>query len=217
MKKNIKFMFCNYNFYKSDFVLNTVGRPFGGSCWFINKKVKIIQTEFLNEHVSYVKIEYQGCKYLIIGVYMTYDNNKMDSLIEYEMNLSILSELVKNVGVTNEYRTIMGGDFNADCYRQKRFDNKFTEFASKNKLIILSELMMQKTNYSYRNGDYSAQLDHILYSEKIKGKIKNNNNLNKSKLSENMVLQINVLEDLINVSDHHAVQLRSWMKEENST
>ncbi len=60
-----------------------------------------------------------------------------------------------------------------NCYRQKRFDNKFTEFASKNKLIILNELMMQQIDYSYRNGEYSAQLDHILYSEKIKCKNKN--------------------------------------------
>ena len=93
-----------------------------------------------------------------------------------------------------------------NCYRQKRFDNKFTEFASKNKLIILNELMMQQIDYSYRNGEYSAQLDHILYSEKIKCKNKN----------KNVVIQVNVVEDSINVSDHHAVQLKIWRREKSS-
>ena len=126
----------------------------------------------MNEHVSYVKIDYKGCKYLLIGVYLPYVKNKIDSLMEYEMNLSILSEFIKNSRVTNEFSITIGGDFNADCYRQKRFDNKFTDFASTNKLIILNELMMQKIDYSYRNGDYSAQLDHILYLGKIKSKKK---------------------------------------------
>ena len=74
----------------------------------------------MNEHVSYVKIDYKGCKYLLIGVYLPYVKNKIDSLMEYEMNLSILSELINNARVTNEYSIIMGGDFNADCFRQKK-------------------------------------------------------------------------------------------------
>ena len=58
---------------------------------------------------------------------------------------------------------------------RKRFDNIFKEFASKNKLIILNEFMMQKIDFSYRNGvEYTAQLDLILYSGKMKGKKKIN-------------------------------------------
>jgi hypothetical protein len=66
--------------------------------------------------------------------------------------------------------------------------------------------MMQQIDYSYRNGEYSAQLDHILYSEKIKCKNKN----------KNVVIQVNVVEDSINVSDHHAVQLKIWRREKSS-
>ena len=43
---------CKY-LNQSDFIIKTIGRPFGASCWFINNKVEIIKSEFINEKKIY--------------------------------------------------------------------------------------------------------------------------------------------------------------------
>ena len=50
------------------------GRPFGGRVWIINNSFKLINSDFLNRHVSYVQLEKNGVNYFIIGVYMPFDN-----------------------------------------------------------------------------------------------------------------------------------------------
>ena len=50
------------------------GRPFGGRAWIINNSFKLINSDFLNRHVSYVQLEKNGVNYFIIGVYMPFDN-----------------------------------------------------------------------------------------------------------------------------------------------
>jgi hypothetical protein len=60
---------------RSDFIFATKGRPFGGVCWFVDKDIKIIHHEFVNEHVSFIVIEYGYIKWLIVGAYMPFDNN----------------------------------------------------------------------------------------------------------------------------------------------
>ena len=50
----------NKNFvYKSDIdhTFNR-GRPFGGQCWFIDKKFKIIDHKFINRYISYVHLNF---------------------------------------------------------------------------------------------------------------------------------------------------------------
>jgi hypothetical protein len=122
--------------------------------------------------ISYVKVEFLGFKYLIIGVYMPFDINKLDSILEYEMNITILSELIKNAKVESEFDIIIGGNFNADLYRSKRLDIKLIEFIEKNKIFSMDTLLIQQINYSYRNGDYRAKSDHILVYQKKEKKSK---------------------------------------------
>ncbi len=103
---------------------------------------------------------------------MPFDINKLDSILEYEMNITILSELIKNAKVESEFDIIIGGNFNADLYRSKRLDIKLIEFIEKNKIFSMDTLLIQQINYSYRNGDYRAKSDHILVYQKKEKKSK---------------------------------------------
>ncbi len=81
------------------------GRPYGGTCWSIDKDIKIIHHEFLNEHISYIVIEYCGMKWLIIGtIYMPFDNNKIDSFCAFETNLALISELINQYKKMKNYK-----------------------------------------------------------------------------------------------------------------
>jgi hypothetical protein len=91
-------------FSKQNFEINSRGRPFGGTGWIIDKELKIRHQEFINDRLSYTTIEYKNIKWIVIGVYMPFDNNKIDSFSEYETNLSIISELIityKRMGIYN--------------------------------------------------------------------------------------------------------------------
>ena len=35
----------------------TKGRPFGGQCWLIDKKYKVIENRFLNKNLIYINLK----------------------------------------------------------------------------------------------------------------------------------------------------------------
>jgi hypothetical protein len=91
---------------------------------FVDKdiKIKVIHHEFVKEHVSFFVIEYGNIKCLIIGVYMPFDNNKIDSFCAFETNLALISELINHYKRMKNCNILLVGDFNADFGRSKRFD-----------------------------------------------------------------------------------------------
>ena len=74
--------------FKSDIDSNYVkGRPFGGQAFLIDKSFRIIESDFLNRHLSYIHIDIFGTNILLIGVYMPFDDAKHDSKSIYEIVL----------------------------------------------------------------------------------------------------------------------------------
>jgi hypothetical protein len=193
-------------FSKQNFEINSRGRPFGGTGWIIDKELKIIHQEFINDRLSYITIEHKNIKWIVIGVYMPFDNNKIDSFSEYETNLSIISELIITYKRMGNYNIVIGGDFNADLKRNKKFDKCLLKFVKKEKLVIpiFENVNQSKVDYTYFVNNYNACLDHIFVfntNEFI------NNNLSKIKSMIN--------EDTINTSDHHSVSIEIFFKELN--
>ncbi len=176
-------------FSKSDLAINSRGGPFGGTGWVIHKDFTI-----LHHRTSYITNEYMSIKWLIIGVYMPFDNNKIDSYSDYETNLSIISELSNSYKRMGDYNIIIGGDFNADLKRNKRFDKRLNKFIKKEKLLTHGRLNLSRIDYTYSMNNYTVCLDHIF--------VLNTSQFIKDCLSE---IKSIIKEDVINTSDHHPV------------
>jgi hypothetical protein len=160
------------------------GRPFGGRVFMINKLIKIINSEFINKHVSYILFTSNNRKFCNIYTYLPYDDNTQLTLSEFISCLQIIGELFKFFG-NKEYKVSIMGDFNADLLRMKRFDLILKEFIVDNDLHVLSPSYDPEV-FSYFKGEYSAFLDHVLI----------NNNLDKDNY------KCNIIESDINLSDH---------------
>ena len=191
--------------FNSDMTHNyKMGRPFGGQAWFINSSFEIFDFKFINKHLSFVHIRKNDVNCVLIGSYMPFDDNKTLSRSEYELNISIISSILYNFDIIG-ISVFIVGDFNADIYRQKTFDSIFSKFISSNNLINFSSLFLLEVNHTYKkrcdinntknkqisNGFYHARLDHILFK-------KNTNQID--------IIQCNVLDDIINMSDHRALR-----------
>ena len=165
------------------------GRPFGGQAWAINKYIKDVNVEFINQYISTVKCKLKNQECCLIGVHMPYDDNGKDTVNYYVTLLDLIKAILKEQNNKN-ISTIIMGDFNADIRREKRVDKVFGQFIESNSLTIIDELMCQISDFTYENGCYKANIDHILLSK--------NNFLN---------VQCNILDDVCNVSDHRALEI----------
>ena len=200
-------------YFKSDIEYDyTKGRPFGGQAWFVNKSFKVISNNFLTRHLSYIHIQIKSIEFIIIGVYMPFDNSKkhLESKAEYVLNLSLITTLLNKYG---NIHTFIVGDFNADLFRKNHFDLILNDFIADQQLIPIDLINTQKLNFTYSNYNnfnnskshstlnrhsnikssiYTAHLDHILY---------------KASTSEKLYLQCNIIDDVANLSDHHCLNL----------
>ena len=115
-------------FFKSDMVISPrFGRPFGGRCWLVRSSIEVIQCDILNESISILKFKINNRYVCVIGVYLPYDDNKQNSYAQYSSILLCLGELVKDF-ISENFSVIIGGDFNADISRGKRFDVLLQQF-----------------------------------------------------------------------------------------
>ena len=73
-------------FSREDFVTVQKGRPFGGIGWILDKELKVLHHEFLNNRVSYIVTELENVKWIIIGVYMP--------LMITNLTVSVYSKLI---------------------------------------------------------------------------------------------------------------------------
>ena len=131
---------------------------------------------------------------------MPFDNpqKKDDSLSMYELSLTLILTLLEKARLNNLTSFIIG-DFNADFFRDKRFDKLLTEFINDNNLTILDCITTQKVDHSFtastNSETYKSNIDHILVDQFCQNQI------------PFFDIQSNILDDLANMSDHNAVIL----------
>ena len=166
------------------------GRPFGGMCWLIDAKYEIINYKFLSRHISMIELKISSCmQLLLVGVWMPFDDNKLETRARIGTLYSEIESLLNNADV--DKIQIVLGDWNADPKRGKRCDHLLSEFCENNGLICCEYNFDQKTNYTYRNGEYIAHIDHILCNNWF---LKNINNCT-------------IIDSHKNTSDHNPILL----------
>ena len=190
--------------FKSDMDSNySRGRPFGGQAWILNKTLNIINHEFFNRHLSYVHLKKNGIEYMLVGVYMPFDNSKKrdDSLSSFELNLSLISTLIEKAKTLNLPIFIVG-DFNADPKRTNRFDKILKEFIANLNTDSLVSNFPQSINYTFsainNQNTINATIDHAFF---IPG---NNDQI--------VIKNCQILDDVANMSDHNAISITCKIK-----
>ena len=143
------------------------GRPFGGLCWFIDDKLKIISYEFISNFISIIKILIDGNALNIIGVYCIYNNNTSDHKKIFENQISVIESLCNQYN-DEKVDYILVGDFNADPIRRKySCDKMLNEIINDNELISTIVKDNNIHHFTYSNENSNSIIDHILIPKKL--------------------------------------------------
>jgi hypothetical protein len=198
------------------------GRPYGGLCWIINKKLQpYTKIEFIDEKTSLCSIQIGVNTLTLIGIYTTTGNNKK---LQHKFELTELAKIYDNC--RKKGKTLIIGDLNGDITRIKdkkdtKVNNKpiqriketilslkyandrnVKEFLENNNLIPLSLNYFNKNNISrttFDNGRHQSMIDYVI----------SDSYTNWEEIQEITILREKENSILpINVSDHHAIQIQ---------
>ena len=184
--------------YKSDIDHNyKKGRPYGGQCWLIDKKFKILENKLINRYLSYLHFKIHNQELVVIGVYMPFDDskNRNESKSSFELILNII------LAINEEFKSsktpvIITGDFNSDVNRDNRFDQTLKNFINDQNFYLLDNLNSKNSSTfkssQINNKIHYSNIDHFIL-----------NGLVIPSYFESPKFQ--VLEDVGNLSDHNAI------------
>jgi exonuclease III len=186
-------IFNNYNiFHQSDMLIKENyqlrGRPFGGKCWLLNKRLKVKKVEFINKILSIVKLGVGNDTILLIGAYIPFDDNTTYRFSQYNSTLEFIASIMED---NQDKFILLAGDFNSDLKRGKRFYNLLKDFIIEHDLDCYDLMFGNECKPTYSNGNYTSHIDHIIGTR---------NNLNK-------VFKSEIIYDESNLSDHYPVKV----------
>ena len=95
--------------YKSDIDHNyKKGRPYGGQCWLIDKKFKILENKFINRYLSYLHFKIRNQELVVIGVFMPFDDSKNRN--ESKSSFELISNII--LAINEEFKSSKTPVFN---------------------------------------------------------------------------------------------------------
>ena len=111
-----------------------------------------------------LKLCHNGVNYLIINIYLIYDNGSVEHMLEYISNLSELNNILAEETFDH---VLIGGDFNCDPYKG-RFFEEANKFANNNALQFVDILNLPNDTYTYISENSSCStswIDHFMISD----------------------------------------------------
>ena len=139
------------------------GRPKGGLITFWRKTLNSHVEPVINsQRYLGIKLSSTVSKYLILNVYMPYDNGSIENVVTYR---EVLSEITNEIDCLNDQLTlVVTGDFNSSP-RGGRFWGELTEFCDDLNLVV-ADLILPQDSFTFLSGahDSTSWIDHVLIS-----------------------------------------------------
>ena len=171
------------------------GRPYGGVMWLCKKTKKNPIVTFETERISTFELD----DIFLIGVYLRFNDNNYQTLIEHESDIAQILDLVDKANQLNKKVAIIG-DFNSDLSRNSQFDNVLKNIINNEDLICVDHWFTQQVDYTYFSGNNRSRIDHVLVNIKM----------------AECIDQVNIMQDSINTSDHLALSLNLHLSNLNN-
>ena len=73
----------------------TKGRPHGGLCWVIHKKINLISQTTFSESLIKIIIEKNKKNFNLFGAWLPFDDNTKDRMCVFKTNISLLESQIK--------------------------------------------------------------------------------------------------------------------------
>lgn len=163
-EKNVLIYHADYDIEEFE---KKLGRPFGGLCMIVEKHYQVVSCEILNENVVKAELIIGNTSIIVIGVWMPfYSTSDKSKLYTFKSNISLLENELKT-----HQNVIIMGDWNSDTNRKNPCDQLFKSFIESNQLINATNMLVNKNEYTYKNGEYYSNIDHIVINRKASSNI----------------------------------------------
>ena len=194
---------------------NGKGRPYGGVGWIVSKKLeKNYSVRLHTKRITSLEIG----NLTLIGVYLTANNSKNESMIEHIIDIKDLETLIDELDKKNKEYIIVG-DFNSDPIRNKKFDRELTSFLSKRNLKCL-EKEFDNFEYTYSNDQHKSFIDHIVTTIETSNRVLNATIIRPDPLNQSdhlpLKVKIKVNINKEKIDDKKSVQLKKKVDWKNS-
>jgi hypothetical protein len=164
-------------------IMRNAGRPYGGVAWLYYQELNdVVKIEHITNNISTCILKASPKEIKIIGVYMPTNDIK-----QFREDIQLLENLIKK---EDDKHFIILGDFNSCTYRSHQYNNvqrgtstrmtnivnktrmsrypwdiELERFVKKQKLMVVSNLYLQNTYNTFKSGDRSSRIDHVIIKE----------------------------------------------------
>lgn len=137
------------------------GRPFGGTCWFVSNKLKILEHESLNRNISYIRVQdvNGGPSTLVYGVWLPFDDGTAETWAHIQV---LYSQIQSFLSQCADQRWIIIGDWNADPGRGKRVDQLMCNLFEEEDIHSCTAMFPQAQPFTFSNINSCCNIDHIV-------------------------------------------------------
>ena len=144
---------------------NFYGRSSGGLAilWKNLNNINITPLYYSNRIMG-LKLRHNDVIYIILNIYLIYDNGSTENLLEYISNLSEMNNILAEETFDH---ILIGGDFNCDP-EKGRFFHEASKFSKENALLFGDILNLPIDSYSYISENSicsTSWIDHFLISD----------------------------------------------------
>ena len=164
------------------------GRPFGGCAilWRKNIDANVTFVDTGNRRLCALKISSHTAKFLLVSVYMPYEDGNVNSDRTEEF-ISVLSSIEYLNSLHADCTMVIGGDFNVDLDRCRNHTTIFNKFCDLNDLFPAVHHCVSNVDYTYQFCMTRFNiLDHFILPNTL----------------YSAVSSLSVLHDVDNISDH---------------
>lgn len=119
------------------------GRPFGGTCWFVEKSLQVTRCTRYDRHLSVIEVKptIGGQQLVVYGVWFPFDDGRAETWAQICILFSQLESLIRLHPPEQPFLLI--GDWNFDLNRGKRGDRRLDEFILECNLVVCDRMFAQ--------------------------------------------------------------------------
>jgi exonuclease III len=181
------------------------GNSSGGLAFIVDSNLKC-KVKFISNRIGHLLLN----KLCLIGVYMTCNDSDINSLIDFEAELELIFQTIKNKQKEG-YECLILGDFNVDMNKHGIRSNLLQNYLNTFRYELKDQQHKMSVDYTYemiRKNKKTKKIEVIhSFVDHVAGPICNTN-----------ITYIDVVEELGNNSDHNMIlfnyilqrQTRKW-------
>ncbi len=157
--------YCDYVASFDPYLHGLSGRPIGGLAIYWKKDLNNhVKSVIYSDNIMALKINMNNLCYLLVNVYMPYDDRSIDSLVQFRSICAQIEDIALSEPIQG---LVLAGDFNADPNKGRFWEELSIFMNGLNLFLADSVLPMDSFTYLSPAHGSTSWLDHVIVSDSV--------------------------------------------------